>query len=225
MRLLVDTTPLRVSRDFRRLWIGQAVSFFGSMITTAALPYQVFHQTGSSLAVGTARRRATRSVAVVLARRWRAGRRLRQAAAAARRHRDVDGVLDRARASTPRSIIRSCGCSTCSGAAASAMFAVSFPVLRSLLPLLLDDDLRPAAFALQSTYGSFGMMAGPARRRRAHRLGRPHQRLRRRRRHLRARARRVRRHRAVAAASRRAETRRARRSWKGCGSFEDTPSS
>jgi MFS family permease len=48
------------------------------------------------------------------------------------------------------------------GALASSTFAVSFPVLRSLLPLLLDDELRPAAFALQSTYGSFGMMAGPA---------------------------------------------------------------
>src|SRR5260221_5015082 len=52
MPLLVDTTPLRVSRDFRRLWIGQAVSFFGSTITMAALPYQVFHRTGSSLDVG-----------------------------------------------------------------------------------------------------------------------------------------------------------------------------
>ena len=48
------------------------------------------------------------------------------------------------------------------GAAASGSFAVSFPVLRSLLPLLLEEELRPAAFALQSTYGSFGMMAGPA---------------------------------------------------------------
>src|SRR5207249_4655378 len=52
MRLLVDTTPLRVSPDFRRLWLGQAVSFVGSQVTAAALPYQVFHQTGSSLAVG-----------------------------------------------------------------------------------------------------------------------------------------------------------------------------
>ena len=52
MSLLVDTTPLRVSPDFRRLWLGQGVSFAGSVITTAALPYQVFHQTGSSLAVG-----------------------------------------------------------------------------------------------------------------------------------------------------------------------------
>src|SRR5882762_2976673 len=52
MRVLIDTTPLRVSRDFRRLWLGQAVSFLGSMMTAAALPYQVFHQTHSSLAVG-----------------------------------------------------------------------------------------------------------------------------------------------------------------------------
>ena len=52
MRLLLDTTPLRVSRDFRRLWLGQAVSFVGSMITTATLPFQVFERTGSSFAVG-----------------------------------------------------------------------------------------------------------------------------------------------------------------------------
>src|SRR5436853_2885248 len=51
-RLLVDTTPLRVSPDFRRLWIGQAVSFFGTTITMAALPYQVFHAPNSSLDVG-----------------------------------------------------------------------------------------------------------------------------------------------------------------------------
>ena len=40
--------------------------------------------------------------------------------------------------------------------------SLSFPVLRSLLPLLLGDDLRPAAFALQATYVSFGALAGPA---------------------------------------------------------------
>jgi MFS family permease len=48
------------------------------------------------------------------------------------------------------------------GAASSAIFAVSYPVTRSLLPMLLSAELRPAAYALQSTYGSFGMMAGPA---------------------------------------------------------------
>ncbi|HUR52271.1 MAG TPA: MFS transporter [Mycobacteriales bacterium] len=50
--LLVDLTPLREHRDFRLLWIGQAVTFFGSMITYVAIPYQVFHLTGSTWLVG-----------------------------------------------------------------------------------------------------------------------------------------------------------------------------
>src|SRR5205814_8198987 len=33
---------------------------------------------------------------------------------------------------------------------------------RSLRPLLVEEELRPAAYALQSTYGTFGMMVGPA---------------------------------------------------------------
>src|SRR5258708_26705828 len=52
MRVVVDVTPLRVAPDFRRLWLGQGVSYIGSMVTTASLPFQVFHQTHSSLAVG-----------------------------------------------------------------------------------------------------------------------------------------------------------------------------
>ena len=48
------------------------------------------------------------------------------------------------------------------GALSSGVLACSYPALRSLLPLLVEEELRPAAFALQSTYGSFGMMVGPA---------------------------------------------------------------
>src|SRR4051812_15366127 len=48
------------------------------------------------------------------------------------------------------------------GAISSGVRALSFPVMRSLLPLLLEPRYRPAAFALQSIYGSFSMMAGPA---------------------------------------------------------------
>ena len=48
------------------------------------------------------------------------------------------------------------------GAAPSAILAVGHPVSRSLLPLLLPDDLRPAAFALQSTNVWLGVMVGPA---------------------------------------------------------------
>ena len=37
---------------FRRLWFGQAISFFGSEITAVAIPYQMYQLTGSTLAVG-----------------------------------------------------------------------------------------------------------------------------------------------------------------------------
>jgi hypothetical protein len=36
----IDVTPLRRHRDFRLLFIGRFVSFFGSMISFVAVPYQ-----------------------------------------------------------------------------------------------------------------------------------------------------------------------------------------
>jgi MFS family permease len=51
-RFTVDLRPLRESRDFRLLWIGELVSQSGNQITTVALFVQVFAITGSSAAVG-----------------------------------------------------------------------------------------------------------------------------------------------------------------------------
>lgn len=48
----LDLTPLKVSRDFRLLLIGQSVSFFGSMMTFVVLPWQMYQLTQSTLAVG-----------------------------------------------------------------------------------------------------------------------------------------------------------------------------
>jgi MFS family permease len=48
----IDLTPLRDSRDFRVLWLGQVVSLVGRQITVVALPFQVFVLTRSPLAVG-----------------------------------------------------------------------------------------------------------------------------------------------------------------------------
>jgi MFS family permease len=48
----IDPSPLKVSRDFRLLFIGQSVSFFGSMMTFVVLPWQMYQLTGSTLAVG-----------------------------------------------------------------------------------------------------------------------------------------------------------------------------
>jgi MFS family permease len=51
-RILVDTTPLRESRDFRLLFTGQLVSLLGTQLTVVAIPYQVYSMTHSSLQVG-----------------------------------------------------------------------------------------------------------------------------------------------------------------------------
>jgi MFS family permease len=48
----MDVGPLRRHRDFRLLFTGQALSFFGSEVTFVALPYQTFQLTHSTLAVG-----------------------------------------------------------------------------------------------------------------------------------------------------------------------------
>jgi MFS family permease len=51
-KILVDITPLRESRDFRLMFIGQLVSTLGTQLTVVAIPYQVFRLTHSSLQVG-----------------------------------------------------------------------------------------------------------------------------------------------------------------------------
>ncbi|HET9456360.1 MAG TPA: MFS transporter, partial [Candidatus Limnocylindrales bacterium] len=50
-RVLLDIAPLRLDRDYRWLWAGQAVNAIGTQITRIALPYQVYVLTGSTLAV------------------------------------------------------------------------------------------------------------------------------------------------------------------------------
>jgi MFS family permease len=51
-RHLIDVTPLRVSRDFRLLFAGMAISDIGNEITFVTIPFQVFAITGSTLALG-----------------------------------------------------------------------------------------------------------------------------------------------------------------------------
>lgn len=51
-RHAIDTTPLRVSDDFRRLFAGRSVSRFGDEIVAVVVAFQVFDITGSTLAVG-----------------------------------------------------------------------------------------------------------------------------------------------------------------------------
>src|ERR1700761_3944189 len=50
-RVAIDPRPLR-HPAYRRLWIGQGVSFVGFQVTSVAVPAQVYDLTGSSLWVG-----------------------------------------------------------------------------------------------------------------------------------------------------------------------------
>lgn len=50
--MLIDLSPLKVSRDYRLLFFGQLVSFFGSMMTFIVVPWQMYDLTQSSAMVG-----------------------------------------------------------------------------------------------------------------------------------------------------------------------------
>ena len=52
INLAIDFSPLKRYPDFRRLWLSGLISYFGSMFTYVALPFQVKELTGSYLAVG-----------------------------------------------------------------------------------------------------------------------------------------------------------------------------
>lgn len=51
-KIAVDISPLRKYPDFRRLWASGLISYFGSMITYVALPFQIKELTNSYIAVG-----------------------------------------------------------------------------------------------------------------------------------------------------------------------------
>ena len=51
-RALLDTTPLRASPVFRRLWFGRGFSGFGSQMTLVAVMFQVWESTRSTVWTG-----------------------------------------------------------------------------------------------------------------------------------------------------------------------------
>src|SRR6185436_3928789 len=50
--MLIDISPLRISRDYRLLFFGQLISAFGSVTAVVVVPVQVYQLTGSTLLVG-----------------------------------------------------------------------------------------------------------------------------------------------------------------------------
>jgi MFS family permease len=159
--LAIDTRPLRESRDFRRLWLGQAVSYLGNMVTFVAVPFQLYQLTHSTLQVGllsicdavplllfaavggTIADRLDRRKVVF----WS------EVGLAV-----VAGLLAvNAFVSSPQvwALYVLAGVGT-------SMWALGSPAFRALMPGLVPPEQLAASQALQSIYSSTAAIAGPA---------------------------------------------------------------
>lgn len=160
-RVLADLTPLRASPDFRRLYLGQLVSFVGTQVTLVAVPYQVYRLTGSSLQVGlvslaelvplllgslyggaladsTDRRRLLLWAQVLMA--------------ATSAGLAVNALLPRP-ALWPIYVL---------SATAAALSGIDRPTRAAVIPNIVDRDLLPAAYALWQILLHVGGVLGPA---------------------------------------------------------------
>ncbi len=159
--MTVDFEPLRTSRDFRLLFIGQSISFFGSMMSFVVLPWQVYQLTESNLAVGMMgvvefvpilfmafvggaladyvdRRRMVLMTEFLMA----AGTGL---------------LILNSSLSQPRVwLLYVCG------AAFAAVGGLQRPSLDALAPRLVPPEQLPAVSALTSLRSNIGMVGGPA---------------------------------------------------------------
>ncbi|MEW6476467.1 MAG: MFS transporter [Actinomycetota bacterium] len=156
-----DLRPLRRHRDYRLLTVGQSVSFFGSMVTYVAVPYQVYELTGSSLAVGMV---GVVQMAAILALAFLGGA-LADAADRRRLVRWAEGgelaccLLLLANASLDRPPVWPV---FVLAAAMSGLNAIQRPALQGLVPRIVDRDELTAAGAIDALTRTIGMIAGPA---------------------------------------------------------------
>lgn len=158
--VLVDITPLRLSRPYRHLWLGGALSSVGSNLISVAVALQVFDLTGSTLAVGFVGLAALipligfglyggsivdaydrRKVLVVT----QVGLMVVGASLAALSLTDT---------ATPQLLYVLVGVQ-------SAFFAVHNPARRAVIPMMLGNDLLPAANALSSLAMGVSLAVGP----------------------------------------------------------------
>ena len=157
----IDITPLRRHRDFRLLFIGRLVSFFGTMITVVGVPYQVYQLSHSVLLVGFL---GLAELAALVGFAMLGGA---LADAADRRTMVllseaglmVGSLLLAGNSLLPHPLM---WLIFALAALQGAFDALQRPSLDALLPRLVDRDELKAAAALGSLRGTVGMIAGPA---------------------------------------------------------------
>ena len=156
----LDIRPLR-HRDFRLLVVARTVSFFGSMITYTAVPYQLFQLTHSVLVVGAL---SLVEIGGVLAFALLGG-----ALADARDRRlmvlATEGcLLFASLALAGNSLLHQpqAWLTFALVGLGSALDSLQRPSLDAMLPRLVERDELVAASAIRSTTLTAGMIAGPA---------------------------------------------------------------
>jgi MFS family permease len=160
-RVTLDTTPLRESPPFRRLFVGQTISWFAGEITWIAVPIQLFELTHSTLQVGLLY--LTTLVPLLVA-------------------PIVGGAIADAVDRRTMLLIAEGGFALVSVALAvnasltnpkiwalyvldfvgTAVFSFGTPALRSLLPRIVREEQIIAASALDGLASNFNAVAGPA---------------------------------------------------------------
>ncbi|MFN8003547.1 MAG: MFS transporter [Acidobacteriota bacterium] len=157
----IDLSPLKTSRDFRLLFLGQFVSAFGSSISYVVLPWQMYQLTKSNFAVGML---GVAEFVPMLVMAFVGGA--------------LADFIDRRRLI----VIAELGLTVCCGLlvlnallpqprawvlfVVAALFAalngVHRPALESLTPRLVAPEQIPAVASLSMFRGSFSYIVGPA---------------------------------------------------------------
>ena len=156
----LDLTPLRVSRPYRRLLFGDAVSVLGTQVTAVAVPLQVYAQTRSVLAVGMVGVAGLLpliffglyggAIADAVDRRWlvlltTSGQLLLALVLVGQ------AVLDLEQTWLLYVVI----------ACQAGIFAIDSPARQAFVPRLLDKELLPAANALKQVEFNLAVTVGP----------------------------------------------------------------
>jgi hypothetical protein len=159
-RLAVDVTPLRVSPEYRRIWVANGISFMGTQLTAVAVGIQVYDLTGSSAAVGLVGLAALVplvGLGLVGGAFADSFERRRLALATSSGLAVVSLALVAQAALDLRSVLLLYGLV----AVQSALFAVDHPARSTFPPRLLPTELLPAANALSWIVIGFGATVGP----------------------------------------------------------------
>ncbi|HEY8408404.1 MAG TPA: MFS transporter [Gaiellaceae bacterium] len=160
-RFAIDLSPIRDYPHFRRLWIGQSISFIGGEITIVAMPFQVYELTHSTLVLGLF---SLTQLVPLLALTAIGG-----AFADARDRRRLLLVTETAEALAVGGLAvnavlphPSLAVLFALATVASSCFSVGVSAMRALPARLVPEEAFVAASSLDGIYYGIGGIAGPA---------------------------------------------------------------